>query len=241
VTLPVLSRVATEGITDKFRSVLGAGNRLVLFLTLPAAVGLFVLAEPIISIIYEHGKFSAWETTQTAAALRWYSVGLIFYSGIKVIQPAFTAIDRRFVPMYVALGSIALNAGLNSLFVYYFHFGHEYLALSTAVISAVNFSVLYHSMRRTAGGLYSGQLVATLLKLLPGTFALGLVAWAGVHWGLSEWAHSGFLRRAISLGLIMAAAGSAYIVLAMAFKVEEADEFVVMLKRRAARGGSRKR
>lgn len=235
VTLPVLSRVATEGITDKFRTVLGAGNRLVLFLTLPSAVGLFVLAEPIISLIYERGKFSAYETVQTAAALRWYAVGLVFYSCIKVIQPAFTAIDRRFVPMYVALGSILLNAGLNSLFVYHFHLGHEYLALSTAVIAAFNFTLLYISMRRIAGGLDTGKLVLTLAKLMPATTALGLVSWAGVHWGLTEWGHSGFLRRAISLGLIIAAAGGTYFVLALALHVDEARQFIGILIRKIRR------
>lgn len=235
VTLPVLSRVATDGINQKFRSVLGSGNRLVLFLTLPSAVGLWVLAHPIISLLYERGKFNAYETEQTAAALKWYAVGLIFYACIKVIQPAFTAIDRRFVPMVVALISIVLNATLNSLFVFHYRLGHEYLALSTAVIAATNFSLLYFMMHRIAGGLDTGKLLLTLAKLIPATAALGLVSWAGLHWGLTEWAHSGFLRRAISLCLIIAAAGGSYFVLALALHVEEARQFTGILIRKMRR------
>ncbi|MDB6069515.1 MAG: murJ 2 [Verrucomicrobiales bacterium] len=235
VTLPVLSRVATEGITDKFRSVLGAGNRLVLFLTLPSAVGLFVLAEPIISLLYERGKFTHYETLATAAALKWYAVGLIFYACIKVIQPAFTAIDRRFIPMYVALGSIALNAGLNSLFVFHFHFGHEYLALSTAVIAATNFALLYFMMTKIAGGLEGGKLLGTLARLIPAVALLGLVAWGGNHWVLNGWSSFGLVRRALMLGLVLMLAGGTYFSAAGVLKVEEAAQFLNILKRKARR------
>ena len=235
VTLPVLSRVATDGITEQFRSVLGAGNRLVMFLTLPSAVGLFVLAEPIISLLYERGKFNHYETLATAAALRWYAVGLIFYACIKVIQPAFTAIDRRFIPMYVALGSIALNAALNSVFVFYFKLGHEYLALSTAVIAATNFSLLYFMMTRIAGGLEGGKLLGTLAKLIPAVVLLGAVAWAGNHWLLQGWAGFGLIRRAALLGTVLAAAGGAYFAAANLLKVDEARQFLGIVKRKARR------
>jgi putative peptidoglycan lipid II flippase len=235
VTLPVLSRVATEGITDKFRSVLGAGNRLVLFLTLPSAVGLFVLAEPIISLLYERGKFTHYETLATAAALRWYAVGLIFYACIKVIQPAFTAIDRRFIPMFVALGSIALNAALNSLFVFYFRFGHEYLALSTAVIAGTNFALLYFLMTRISGGLEGGKLLGTLAKLIPAVILLGVIAWGGKQWLLTGWAGFGLGRRALLLGLVTAGAGAAYMVCTTLLKVDEAQQFLSIVKRKARR------
>ena len=235
VTLPVLSRVATEGITDKFRSVLGAGNRLVLFLTLPSAVGLLILAEPIISLLYERGKFTHYETLATAAALRWYAVGLIFYACIKVIQPAFTAIDRRFVPMYVALGSIALNAALNGYFVTHYPLRHDFLALSTAVIAATNFLLLYVTMSRIAGGLETGKIAVTLAKLIPAVVLLGAVAWAGNHWLLQGWSGFGLLRRAMLLGSIVAGAGGAYFLAANLLNVDEARQFLGIVKRKVRR------
>ena len=235
VTLPVLSRVATEGITENFRSVLGAGNRLVLFLTLPSAVGLFVLAEPIISLLYERGKFTHYETLATAAALRWYAVGLIFYACIKVIQPAFIAIDRRFVPMYVALGSIALNAALNGYFVTHYPLRHDFLALSTAVIAATNFLLLYVTMSRIAGGLETEKIVGTLAKLIPAVALLGAVAWAGNHWLLQGWSGFGLLRRALVLGSIVAGAGGIYFLAASLLKVDEARQFLGILKRKVRR------
>ncbi len=232
VTLPVLSRVATDGITDKFRSVLGAGNRLVLFLTLPSAVGLFVLAEPIISLLYERGRFSHDETLATAAALRWYAVGLIFYACIKVVQPAFTAINRRFIPMYVALGSIALNAALNGYFVTQFPTRHDFLALSTAVIAATNFLLLYVAMSRITGGLETGRMVGTVARLVPAVVLLGAVAWAGNHWLLHGWAGFGLLRRTLLLGTVVAAAGGVYFIAASLLKVDEARQFLGIVKRK---------
>ncbi len=232
VTLPVLSRVATEGITENFRSVLGAGNRLVLFLTLPSAVGLFVLAEPIISLLYERGKFTHYETLATASALKWYAVGLIFYACIKVVQPAF---NRRFIPMYVAIGSIALNAGLNGYFVSHYPTRHDFLALSTAVIAATNFLLLYVTMSRISGGLETGKMLATLAKLIPAAALLGAVAWAGNHWLLQGWAGFGLLRRAVLLGVVLAGAGGVYFLTAGVLKVDEARQFLGIVKRKARR------
>ena len=82
----MLSRLATEGMTPAFRGALAKGLRLVLFLTLPCAVGLSLLSHEIISVIFEHGKFTAHDVANTAAPLQAYAFGLIFYAAIKVLQ-----------------------------------------------------------------------------------------------------------------------------------------------------------
>ena len=134
--------MAAGGLTPAFRETLAKGLRLVLFLTLPCAVGLSILAGPIISVIFEHGKFTAFDVTQCAAALEAYAFGLIFYAGIKVVQPAFYAIDRRFFPMCVGLGVIAFNVSLNSITVFVLHWGHAALAWATAAGLMLNFFAL---------------------------------------------------------------------------------------------------
>ena len=77
--------------------------RLVMLLTIPSAIGLIILAEPIIRLIYQHGRFTAAATVQTAAALRFYAIGLAGYAGVKVLAPAFYALDKRHLPMVVSL------------------------------------------------------------------------------------------------------------------------------------------
>ncbi len=233
VTLPVLSRVAINGITPRVREVLGAGNRLVIFLTLPSAAGLIVLAHPIISVLYERGHFKSWETAAAAGALRWYGVGLVFYACLKVVQPAFTAIGRNRIPMYVAFCSIGVNAGLNSLFVYVLHKDHTWLALTTAVVSCLNFTALYVILTRIAGGLEGGKLLNSLLRQVVPVLMLTLVSWLAWHYVMEvRWAYSSFFSRVIMLGLTITAAGTAFVMLSDLFKVEEAKQFLDMAKRK---------
>ena len=236
VTLPVLSRVAMEGITPKFREVLGSGNRLVVFLTLPCAVGLFILAQPIISVLYERGAFEAYESVAAAGALRWYGVGLVFYACLKVVQPAFTAIGRNHIPMYVAFLSIGINAGLNYLFVFKLHKDHTWLALTTAVVALINFALLYGILTRIAGGLDGRKLLATLGRLLAPATAVGLISWLGWHFVMEQgWQEFGLLSRCATLGLTITAAGTAYMMLAHLLEVDEAKQFMSIASRKLRR------
>jgi putative peptidoglycan lipid II flippase len=236
VTLPAISRVATDGITPKFREILGGGNRLVVFLTLPSALGLFVLAHPIVSVLYERGKFTPFETVQTAGALQWYAVGLVFYSLIKVVQPAFTAIGHRFVPMIVALISIGVNAALNSVFVFVLRWDHTWLAFTTAVVACANCTILYVMLTRIAGGLEGRKLLATLGRLALPAAGLALVSWLAWHFVMeTQWQDSGFMLRCLMLGLTITAAGTAYMMLAHLLKVSEAKQFMELAGRKLRR------
>src|SRR2546423_14257076 len=95
VTLPLVSRSAAIGNIDEFRAILASGMRLAFLLTIPSAIGLAMLASPIISAIYERGRVTAEMTKQTARALQFYSIGLVAYSALKMLTPAFYAIGQR--------------------------------------------------------------------------------------------------------------------------------------------------
>src|SRR5713101_8373306 len=165
VTLPLVSRSAALGNTTEFRGALAHSLRLVMLLTIPSAIGLIILAEPIISLIYQHGRFTAEATRQTAAALRFYALGLAGYSGVKVLAPAFYAINKRNLPMLVSLFSIAMNFGLNWFFRFQLGFGHRGLALSTSFVAITNFLLLYIMMRRYTTHLETAAMLVTLAKL----------------------------------------------------------------------------
>ena len=237
VTLPVISRAATEGITDNFRRALGAGNRLVLFLCIPCAIGLFLLASPLISLLFERGKFSGYETAKTAGILRYYAIGLVFYALIKVIQPAFTAIDRRFVPMMVAAGSVVINAGLNYCFIIFWKLGPEYLAFSTAVVACLNCLVLYFTLTKISHGLENEKLLQTLLRLALPLAALTAVCVLASQTVLvrERWEHCSFLLKSLALGGTLALAGSLYLGLATWLKVDEARQFSQIVFRKLKR------
>ena len=235
VTLPMLSRLATDGITPAFRGALAKGLRLVLFLTLPSAVGLSLLAGPIISILFEHGKFTAHDVAMTAGPLQAFAFGLVFYSAIKVLQPAFYTIGKRFVPMMISLGIIIFNLVVNSITVFALKWDHTALAWATATGLALNFAVLYLSMRKFAGGLETRQLTGALWRLAVAVGVMAAICLAAKMTVMSDWAHMGFVMRVVALGGSISVAGAAYFALTAKMGVEESSEFLSVLGRRLGR------
>ncbi len=232
VTLPMLSRLATEGMTPAFRSALAKGLRLVLFLTLPCAVGLSLLAKEIISVIFEHGKFTAYDVANTAAPLQAYAFGLIFYAAIKVLQPAFYTINRRFIPMMVSLGVIVFTASVNSITVFVLKWDHTALAWATATGLALNFLTLYACMRRFASGLETRSLARALLRLAAGIAVMSGVCLAAKFTLMADWAQFSLIARCTMLGITISAAAVAYFAVTKVLKVEESGEFLSILSRR---------
>ena len=232
VTLPMLSRLATEGMTPAFRGALAKGLRLVLFLTLPCAVGLSLLSHEIISVIFEHGKFTAHDVANTAAPLQAYAFGLIFYAAIKVLQPAFYTIDRRFIPMMVSLGIIAFTATVNSITVFVLEWDHTALAWATAVGLALNFFTLYLCMRKFASGLETRSLMQALIKLIIGITAMSGICLAAKFTIMADWAHLSFMLRSATLAVSIGIAAIAYFAVTKKLKVEESGEFLSLLGRR---------
>ncbi|GAA5147429.1 murein biosynthesis integral membrane protein MurJ [Prosthecobacter algae] len=232
VTLPMLSRLATDGMTPAFRGALAKSLRLVLFLTLPCAVGLSLLAEPIISVLFEHGKFTANDVLNTAGPLQAYAFGLVFYSAIKVLQPAFYTIDKRFIPMLISIGIIVLNLVLNYTSVFILGWDHTALAWATAVGLAANFATLYLCMRKFAHGLETRSLSQTLLKLMVGIGCMAAVCLGAQKTLLAGWATMNFITQVASLGATIAVAGGVYFLITQKLRVEEAGEFMGIVSKR---------
>ena len=234
VTLPFLSRSAALGHRQDFRAALARGIRLVFFLTVPASVGLWMLAGPILSVIYEHGKVSPHDIEQSAAALRWYSIGLAAYAGMKVLAPAFYAIGRRKTPMAISFVAIGLNYGLNSLFTS-LGYGHSGLALSTGCVALANFCLLYWFMRREIASLETKRMLITLAKIVFASEALALVCWGGKWLLLSRWATMGLMLRTTALTLTIGLALGAFCAAAALLKLPQMHDLLNALSRKLSR------
>src|SRR5436853_7506607 len=128
VTLPLVSKSAAVGNMGEFRAILARGMRLAFLLTIPSAIGLAMLASPIISVIYQHGRFTAEMTRQTAGALQYYAIGLVSYAVLKVLTPAFYAVGKRNTPMVVSFLAIGATLFRNWLFTFRLGWGHRGLA-----------------------------------------------------------------------------------------------------------------
>jgi len=225
ITLPVISRIAATKDHSQFGMTLGRAMRLAVFLTMPAAVGLWFFAKPIISLIYEHGKFHAQDTAQTAFALQFYSLGLVAYSCIKVLSPGFYAIDRKWIPMFVSFLSIGLNIFLNYFLIFILGMEHRGLALATTVSATVNFLVLYFLMENTHK-LQTIRFLNSLVRCGIASATLAAVCWVALEFFANFIYSSLFLIRILSLFLAIFFASMAYLFACLILRVEEANKII---------------
>jgi putative peptidoglycan lipid II flippase len=192
-TLPAISQSASLGRIDEFRRTLSRSLGMVFLLTLPSSVGLIVLGEPMIGAIYQHGAFRAYDTRQTALALACYAIGLGAYSAIKVLAPAFYALNDSRTPMLVSLCSILINFIAASAMVRTGTLGHAGLALATSLVALFNFTALFWILRNRIGGIHGRALLRSMLQIAAASLAMGLAvaltsrcvqSWLGsTRWG----------------------------------------------------------
>jgi putative peptidoglycan lipid II flippase len=235
VTLPLLSRLVVAGKTAEFRIELARAIRWALLLTLPSMVGLIMLAEPIISVLYQHGKFNAEQAAQAAGALRFYAIGLGGYAALKVLVNAFYALDRRKTPMLVSFAAVGLNLLFNWIFTFRLGWGHRGLAFSTGCVASFNFLLLYFLMQHQLKGLESRRLLLLLAKIALASTPLVAVCAASSHWLLAGWQHQALLPKTVVLLLTVSAGAGLFALSGILLHIEELkevrDAFMRRLKR----------
>ncbi len=236
VTLPLVSRFAATHDLVGVRSALGRGLRLAFLLTVPAALGLITLAEPIISLLFGgRGKFTFTDTLQTAAALKFYAIGLVAYAGIKVIAPAFYALNQRNLPMIVSFASIGTNYLLNQLFTFYLGWGHRGLAFSTSLVAVINFAILYRLMLRKEGGLDSRAVLGGLIKPLMASVPMVLLCLAAQQWWFHRLADMGLIEKMISVLAVVGLGGGLFALCAVLLRIDEVEEIRKIILRKLGR------
>jgi putative peptidoglycan lipid II flippase len=235
VTLPLLSRLVVAGRMEAFRSELARAMRWALLLTLPATAGLMMLAEPIISMVYQHGKFNAYQAAQAAGALRYYAIGLAGYAALKVLVNAFYALDRRKTPMLVSFLAVGLNLLFNWIFTIHLGWGHRGLAFSTGCIATLNFLLLYLLMQFHLKGLESRRLLLLLVKVAVACGALVAVCAASSHWLLADWQEQTLWVKLSALLATVAVGALVFAGCGVLLHIEELKELRDAVRRRLAR------
>ena len=235
VTLPTVSRFASLKDLPSVRSTLAHGIRLVCLLTIPCAIGFWFFSEPIISLIYERHSFHYRDMLETSSALRFYGIGLVAYSGIKVLAPAFYAIDRRNAPMMVSIFSIITNYFLSRYFTFHLGYGVRGLALSTGIVAVINVGILYFMMLRHLGGLETRRLLGTLVKLAVCSAALALVCWASRRLFLADLAHMHLIPKLAAVAVTISLAAALFFAAAYLLKIDEIEDVIKIVKRKISR------
>jgi putative peptidoglycan lipid II flippase len=194
-----------------------------------------MFASPIISVIYQHGRFNAEMTRETAGALEFYAVGLVSYAALKVLTPAFYAIGKRNTPMIISFIAIGANLFLNWLFTFRLGWGHRGLAFSTSLVATINFLLLYALMRRHVRRLETRQLVIGLGKMFLAGAVLALVCWAANYWWLNAWASLRFFPKLCELFAAIALGAAAFFGCAYLLRVNEVQDIVDIFRSRFRR------
>ena len=162
-TIPNLARQGAEGAHTAMTSTVSWAIRLMLVLSVPATVGLMVLAHPIVQLIFERGRFDSASTAMTATALACYAPGIVGYSIVKIASPSFYSLREVRTPLIVSLVTIAVNLGLS---VWLFHtIDYRGLALGTAIAANVNALLLLMFLAKRIGGIESGRIMNTLVRI----------------------------------------------------------------------------
>lgn len=225
VTLPYLSKQFSNDAHDEFSATIDWSMRLVLLIATPAAAGLFVLAEPLVATIFYGGAFSADDVTMTALALQAFAIGLVGFSFVKILAPAYFARHDTRTPVRVALIALAVNFVLSVSLAWYLTSrgiagNHAGLAVAISVAALVNAWLLYRGLRRDGVIRPSRGWGVLVAKTLIATMAMAaLVIWLNkpVTWWLdaNAMARVGWLAVTISAG----AASYAVVLLVLGLRV----------------------
>jgi len=227
--LPTFSAQVARGEIDDMRASLASTLRGILLLAIPATVGLILLRQPVVVMLFQRGAFDATSTELTAWALLWYTAGLVGHSVVEILSRAFYALHDTKSPVIVGTAAMALNAVFSFIFpgmfasVGWLPLGG--LALANSLATALEATILVLLMRRRLKGLNGADIAkgvgqSTLAAL---GMALALLFWVKVAGGLNPWL--------IGLGGVTAG-GLVYGLGVVALKVPEVQSVIGFLRRR---------
>ncbi|RJR12642.1 murein biosynthesis integral membrane protein MurJ [Candidatus Parcubacteria bacterium] len=245
VLLPAFSQHSARSDFGQITSMINKALRHLMFVMIPASVGMIILAQPMISLILENGSFTAESTWLTARALQFYAPGLFAFSLCKIFAPAFYSLKDTATPVKISLCAIALNFCLNVAGIAFlpFYYKHTSIALGSVVAETVNGVVLAWLLTRRIGSPGWAQIFNSLVRILICALIMGLAVYFA-HGFFVEW----LTTRGISgkAGLGMSVFGSIglgiliYIAAGTLLCRDEFHEFIAVLKQRRRRPGQPK-
>jgi putative peptidoglycan lipid II flippase len=178
--LPTLSRQASAGQWEELRGTFTYALRLVIFITLPAMVGLIVLRIPIVTLLFQRGAFDAASTRLTADALLYYGLGLWSFSALRIVLSLFYAMRDVRTPLRI--GAVSIGANLLLALALMGPMRHAGLALALSLASTLNLILLIGALRQKMGALRWSVIVVS-----AGRVALCAATMGAAVWGLARW------------------------------------------------------
>ena len=231
--VPAVSRHAARADTAAVRSTLGEGLSLMLMMNVPATVGLIVLANPIVRVIFERRAFLPSDTAATAAALQFYAVGLVGYSIVRIASPTFYALGDSRTPVAISIASVIVNAALNLALVRVL--GYRGLALGTAIAALFNAAALIWFLRGVLEGLDDRRVLSSFARIVLASLVMGAAALAIDRTLAVSIPGSAFFVQAARLLMTILSALAVLAIAAHLLKIREFREGLALVMKRAGR------
>jgi len=228
--LPDIARRANEGDTAGMQRTISSALRMMLMLNVPATIGLIALAEPIVALLLERGNFRPYDTAATAAALIFYSPGLLGYSAVKIASPSFYSLRDSRTPVIVSVIAVLINLTINLILVRVM--GYRGLALGTALAAMVNAGALLWLLRRRLAGLDERRVSIAFAKILAASAAMGIAARLTASWLAAMLPPTHFLLRAVELAAAITVGLVVLVAAARLLRLAEFDEAFSRVLRR---------
>jgi len=229
--LPQVSRHVDIGEADKAARVQGQAAELAMLLCLPAALALAVSALPLVSAIFEAGRFNANDARNTALTLSLIALGLPAYVLVKVLTPGFYARRDTATPVKVALVVLAVNVVLNFVLIWGLDYGIGGLAAAVAISSWLNCTILYVLLHRRGHFRIEKWLASRLFRQLIAAAAMAAVLIA-VRTALAGWFLGSAGHRLAAVVAIVGAGLIVYFPLVWVLGGTDREELKALLKRR---------
>jgi putative peptidoglycan lipid II flippase len=236
--LPMMSHQAAARDYEALKRTLAFSLRIVSFITIPAAVGMMILREPIIRVLFQHGQFVAESTRLTARALLYYAAGLPAFAAVKLVVPAFYSTQDTKTPVRIAAFALVLNIALNTLFLVTFFrtFQNGGPALATSLAGYFNVLALFAIFRWRYGHLGTIEILGSMGKIAVASAAMGVVCWLGMKYARHSLEAGLFTQVVVFTGLILGATVF-YLAVAWLLRCREVEEvYGIALRRTAGEG-----
>ena len=199
--LPSLARQAAADDMEGLRSSFAYALKLVFFITIPAMIGLIVLKEPIVRLLFQRGAFDVATTHLTAQALFYYAVGLWAFSGVRIVVSTFYALEDTKTPVKIAVISLLVNIVLSIILM-----GpmlHSGLALATSLAAAVNLILLIRALKKRLGRIGTHDILGSVFRSTASAAVMGGVIGVVALWGVPKCAGSTWHLMVLVLGSVV--------------------------------------
>ncbi len=227
-----LARHAAERDLGALGDTLRSSLRLVTFLTVPATLGLLVLGGPIVRLLYQRGRFGDADTAGTASALACYAVGLVAYTSVKVLAPAFYALGSPRVPLVGSLLAVACNLAV--IVPLHARVGYRAVALGTSLAALANAGWLLAVLQRRLGVLRGHGLRSALLRMLAAAACMAPVVFGAAQALERLVGTRGLTAQALTALVPIALGVTVYAAVARLIGLSEARAVLGLLRRRAS-------